>query len=86
MSAFGGRADVAYQGLSGPFLAITGNSSALICSFFVRNIPGRGAWDHASVLIQLGVLDAERLPALGSEQTQRLLYSDVDANRPVDCS
>ena len=25
-------------------------------------------WDHASVLIQLGVLDAERVPALGREQ------------------
>ncbi|MCZ6637582.1 MAG: nuclear transport factor 2 family protein [Alphaproteobacteria bacterium] len=40
-------------------------------------------WDHASVLIQLGVLDAERLPALGSEQTQRLLDPNADANRLI---
>jgi carboxymethylenebutenolidase len=38
-------------------------------------------WDHASVLIQLGVLAADRLPALGSEQTQRLLDPNADANR-----
>ncbi len=43
-------------------------------------------WDHASVPIQLGVLDAERLPALGSEQIQRLLNPDADANRPMDRS
>ncbi len=43
-------------------------------------------WDHASVLIQLGVLDAERLPALGSEQIQRLLNPDADANRLMDRS
>ena len=41
-------------------------------------------WDHASVPIQLGVLDAERLPALGSEQTRCLLNPDADANRLVD--
>ncbi len=30
MSAFGGRTDVACQGLSGPFLAITGSSEVLL--------------------------------------------------------
>ena len=43
-------------------------------------------WDHASVLIQLGVLDAARVPALGSEQTQRLLNPDADANRLMNRS
>ena len=41
-------------------------------------------WDHASVLVQLGVLDAERVPALGGEQAQRLLDPDADANRLME--
>jgi hypothetical protein len=86
MSRFEGKAVVFGKVPVGRLLAITGNSSALICSFFVRNIPERGAWDHASALIQLGVLDAERLPALGSAQTQRLLNLDADANRLMDRS
>ena len=36
-------------------------------------------WDHASVLIQLGVLDGTGLPALGSEQTERLLDPTIDS-------
>ncbi len=41
-------------------------------------------WDHASVLVQLGVLDAERVPALGGEQAQRLLDPDAVANRLME--
>jgi carboxymethylenebutenolidase len=38
-------------------------------------------WDQATVLIQLGVLDAGQVPALGAEQGQRLLDPDAEANR-----
>ena len=38
-------------------------------------------WDHASVLIQLGILDAAHLPALGGEQAERLLDPEAQANR-----
>jgi len=41
-------------------------------------------WDHASVLVQLGVLDAKRVPALGGEQAQRLLDPDAVANRLME--
>lgn len=40
-------------------------------------------WDHASAMIQLGVLDPARVPALGSEQTGRILNPDAAANRLI---
>ena len=43
-------------------------------------------WDHASALIQLGVLDAAGLPALGGEQCARLLDPDAEANRLMNPS
>ena len=43
-------------------------------------------WDHASALIQLGVLDAAGLPALGREQCERLLDPDAEANRLINPS
>ena len=35
-------------------------------------------WDQASVLAQLGVLDADRLPILGADQDRRLLDPDAE--------
>ena len=39
-------------------------------------------WDQASVLVQLGVLDG-RLPALGADQSARLLNADAPANQLI---
>lgn len=39
-------------------------------------------WDHAAVLLQLGVL-ADGLPALGAEQADRLLNDDAPANELI---
>jgi carboxymethylenebutenolidase len=37
-------------------------------------------WDQASVLIQLGLLDAEKLPVAGAESAQKVLDPAVPAN------
>jgi carboxymethylenebutenolidase len=41
-------------------------------------------WDHATVLVQLGILDAKHLPALGAEQSERLLRPEAPANRLIE--
>lgn len=41
-------------------------------------------WDQASVLIQLGVLDPARYPALGAEQTARMLSPEAEPNRLIE--
>ena len=41
-------------------------------------------WDHASVLVQLGVLDGESPAALGGAQCARLLDPDAEANQLID--
>lgn len=43
-------------------------------------------WDQATVLVQLGVLDAKHLPALGVEQSHRLLRPEAPANQLIDRS
>src|SRR5438045_6000715 len=37
-------------------------------------------WDQASVLVQLGLLDAEKLPVAGAESAQKVLDPAVSAN------
>src|SRR5437763_10570103 len=37
-------------------------------------------WDQASVLVQLGLLDAEKLPVAGAESAQKVLDPNVPAN------
>jgi len=39
-------------------------------------------WDQATVLLQLGVLKGN-LPALGSDQAERLLNPDAPANKLI---
>jgi carboxymethylenebutenolidase len=41
-------------------------------------------WDQATVLVQLGVLDAKHLPALGAEQSERLLRPEAPANQLIE--
>jgi carboxymethylenebutenolidase len=43
-------------------------------------------WDQATVLAQLGVLDATHLPVLGAEQSERLLRPEAAANRLIERS
>ena len=40
-------------------------------------------WDQATVLLQLGVLEADHLPALGAGQADRLLSSSAPANQLI---
>jgi carboxymethylenebutenolidase len=37
-------------------------------------------WDQGSMLVQLGLLDADRLPLLGSQQAAALLHEDYPRN------
>src|SRR5947207_14878990 len=37
-------------------------------------------WDQASVLVQLGLLDSEKLPAAGAESAQKVLDPAIPAN------
>jgi carboxymethylenebutenolidase len=39
-------------------------------------------WDQASVLVQLGLLDASGLPVCGSEQADRLLELAIGSQEP----
>lgn len=41
-------------------------------------------WDQATVLVQLGILDAERLPVIGIEQVNRLTDPSTPANLLID--
>ena len=41
-------------------------------------------WDQATVLVQLGLLDAEALPVMGAEQARRLTDPSTPANRLID--
>jgi carboxymethylenebutenolidase len=43
-------------------------------------------WDQATVLVQLGVLDAKHLPALGAGQSERLLRPEAPANQLIERS
>jgi carboxymethylenebutenolidase len=43
-------------------------------------------WDQATVLVQLGVLDAKHLPVLGAEQSDRLLRPGAPANQLIERS
>ena len=40
-------------------------------------------WDQASVLVQLGLLDASRLPVAGSETARKLLDPGVPSNELI---
>lgn len=40
-------------------------------------------WDQASLLVQLGLIDEDRLPVLGAEETRALLDSAVPRNRLI---
>ena len=41
-------------------------------------------WDQASVLTQLGLLDAERLPVTGAEAAEKVLDPSLPSNRLMD--
>jgi carboxymethylenebutenolidase len=41
-------------------------------------------WDQATVLVQLGVLDAKHLPVLGADEPERLLNPEAPANRLIE--
>jgi carboxymethylenebutenolidase len=43
-------------------------------------------WDQATLLVQLGVLDAKHLPVLGVEQADRLLRPEAPANQLIERS
>lgn len=38
-------------------------------------------WDHASVLVQIGLLDPALLPVSGIEQARKLLDETIPSNR-----
>jgi carboxymethylenebutenolidase len=59
-----------------PHVAVIGFENGKIASEHIY-------WDQASVLFQLGVLDAN-LPLLGCDQAQRLLDPDAPANALID--
>ena len=40
-------------------------------------------WDQGSMLVQLGLLDADRLPLVGSQQTEALLHEDYPRNELI---
>jgi carboxymethylenebutenolidase len=37
-------------------------------------------WDHASLLVQIGLLDKAKLPVTGAEQADRLLDPTLPSN------
>lgn len=37
-------------------------------------------WDQASVLVQLGLIDAEKLPVAGVETAEKVLNPDLPSN------
>jgi carboxymethylenebutenolidase len=41
-------------------------------------------WDQGSMLVQLGVLDADGLPLVGSEQAEAVLNEDYPRNQLID--
>jgi carboxymethylenebutenolidase len=41
-------------------------------------------WDQGSLLVQIGLLDPERLPLVGSEQAEALLNEDYPRNELID--
>jgi carboxymethylenebutenolidase len=41
-------------------------------------------WDQASVLVQVGLLDAEHLPVVGSDQARKALDPTVPANHLIE--
>jgi carboxymethylenebutenolidase len=40
-------------------------------------------WDQGSMLVQLGLLDVDRLPLVGSQQTEALLHEDYPRNELI---
>jgi carboxymethylenebutenolidase len=60
-----------------PHVAIIGFENGKIASEHIY-------WDQATALVQLGVLDATHLPALGVEQSDRLLRPEAPANRLIE--
>jgi carboxymethylenebutenolidase len=62
-----------------PHVAIIGFENGKIASEHIY-------WDQATVLVQLGVLDAKHLPALGVEQSDRLLRPEAPANQLIERS
>ncbi len=40
-------------------------------------------WDQASILLQLGLLDAERLPVAGAESARKMLDSSLPSNELI---
>jgi carboxymethylenebutenolidase len=41
-------------------------------------------WDQGSLLVQIGVLDADRLPLVGSQQAEAVLNQDYPRNELID--
>ena len=41
-------------------------------------------WDQASVLVQLGMLDAETLPVAGVETARKVLDNSIPSNALID--
>ncbi|MBI3654653.1 MAG: ester cyclase [Acidobacteria bacterium] len=41
-------------------------------------------WDQASVLVQLGLLDAARLPVAGGESAEKVLHPELPANQLME--
>ena len=40
-------------------------------------------WDQGSMLVQLGLLDVDRLPLVGSQQTEAVLHEDYPRNELI---
>jgi carboxymethylenebutenolidase len=62
-----------------PHVAIIGFENGKIASEHIY-------WDQATVLVQLGVLDAKHVPVLGAEQSERLLRPEAPANQLIERS
>jgi carboxymethylenebutenolidase len=41
-------------------------------------------WDQASVLVQLGLIDASKLPVAGSESARKVLHPNLPSNALID--
>lgn len=63
--------------LSVPHVGIIAFENGLIASEHIY-------WDQATVLAQLGLLDAGRLPVLGADQCDRLLDANAPVNQLID--
>jgi len=72
-----------------PGIAPTGKSVRVPLVAIVHFRDGKLAhehiyWDQASVLVQLGLLDSERLPVVGAESAEKVLDPSLPSNQLMD--